>query len=89
VIADKGYSSRAIRHYLRRRGISATIPERRDQQNNRARRGAVGGRPPAFDRTAYRRRNVVERCFQRLKQFRAIATRYDCEDDQVLPGARV
>jgi transposase len=32
---------------------------------------------PLFDRVAYRRRNVVERCFQRLKQHRAIATRYD------------
>ena len=36
-----------------------------------------GGRPPTFDRIAYQRRNVVERCFQRLKQYRAIATRYD------------
>ncbi len=35
------------------------------------------GRPPVFDRTAYKRRNVVERWFNRLKQFRAIATRYD------------
>lgn len=77
VIADKGYSSRAIRSYLRRRHIPATIPERRDQQANRARRGRTGGRPPVFNRHAYRRRNIVERCFQRLKQFRAIATRYD------------
>jgi transposase len=77
VIADKGYSSRAIRGWLRRRGIRATIPERRDQQAGRQRRGRTGGRPPAFDPIAYRRRNVVERCFQRLKQFRAIATRYD------------
>ncbi|WP_344621325.1 transposase, partial [Actinosynnema pretiosum] len=77
VIADKGYSSRAIRSYLRRRRIPATIPERRDQQANRRRRGRAGGRPPAFDRSAYRRRNVVERCFNRLKQFRAIATRFD------------
>jgi transposase len=77
VLADKGYSSKAIRTYLRQRGIRATIPERRDQRANRARRGTKGGRPPAFDKAAYRRRNVVERCFQRLKQFRAIATRYD------------
>jgi transposase len=77
VLADKGYSSRAIRRYLRRRGITATIPERRDQRAHRTRRGSSGGRPPAFDRIAYRRRNVVERCFQRLKQHRAIATRYD------------
>ena len=77
VLADKGYSSRAIREYLRRRGIAATIPERSDQQANRRRRGRCGGRPPAFDPIAYRRRNVVERCFNRLKQYRAIATRYD------------
>lgn len=77
VIADKGYSSRAIRGWLRRRGIRATIPERRDQQAGRVRRGQAGGRPPAFDPIAYRRRNVVERCFQRFKQLRAIATRYD------------
>ncbi len=77
VLADKGYSSQANRAYLRRRGIRAVIPERRDQQANRARRGRAGGRPPAFDKTAYRRRNVVERCFNRLKQYRAIATRYD------------
>lgn len=77
VLADKGYSSRAIRTYLRRRGIAATIPERSDQQANRHRRGSAGGRPPAFDPIAYRRRNVVERCFNRFKQYRAIATRYD------------
>jgi transposase len=77
VLTDKGYSSRAIRAYLRRRGIAATIPERRDQQAGRLRRGSRGGRPPAFDPLIYRRRNVVERCFGRLKQYRAIATRYD------------
>ncbi len=89
VMADKGYSSRAIRSYLRGRGVPATIPERSDQKAGRARRGSRGGRPPAFDSAAYRRRNVVERCFAQLKQYRAIATRYDCEDDQVLSGARV
>jgi transposase len=40
-------------------------------------RGSTDGRPPAFDPVAYKRRNVVERCFNRLKQYRAIATRYD------------
>lgn len=77
VIADKGYSTRAIRAELRRRHIPATISERRDQRANRRRRGQTGGRRPAFDPIAYRRRNVVERCFNRLKQFRAIATRFD------------
>ncbi|WUL28170.1 IS5 family transposase [Streptomyces sp. NBC_00353] len=77
VLGDKGYSSRAIRAWLRRRGIRCTIPERADQVRNRARRGSRGGRPPAFDRESYKRRNVVERCFNRLKQWRGIATRYD------------
>jgi transposase len=77
VLGDKAYSSRAIRHLLRRRGIAATIPERRDQEANRRRRGRLGGRPSAFDKESYRDRNVVERCFARLKQFRAVATRFD------------
>ncbi|MFI2619548.1 IS5 family transposase [Streptomyces sp. NPDC018584] len=86
VLGDKAYSSRAIRHLLRRRGIAATIPERRDQAANRHRRGALGGRPPAFDKVTYRDRNVVERCFARLKQFRAIATRFDKLGDRYRAG---
>ncbi|MFI7288736.1 IS5 family transposase [Streptomyces anulatus] len=77
VLGDKAYSSREIRRLLRRRGIATTIPERRDQIANRKRRGTRGGRPPVFDQVVYRDRNVVERCFARLKQFRAIATRFD------------
>ncbi|KIF00831.1 transposase [Streptomyces sp. RSD-27] len=77
VIGDKGYSAKAIHTWLRRRGIAHTIPERADQARNRARRGSLGGRPPAFDREIYKHRNVVERCFNRLKQWRGIATRYD------------
>lgn len=77
MVADKGHSSRAIRRYLRHRGIGHTIPERADQITGRARRGSRGGRPPPFDREIYKRRNVIERCFNRLKQFRALATRYD------------
>ncbi|MFF2433039.1 IS5 family transposase [Streptomyces sp. NPDC058107] len=77
VLGDKGYSSKAIRAWLRRRNIAHTIPERTDQIRNRLRRGTRGGRPPAFDKELYKRRNVVERCFNRLKQWRGIATRYD------------
>lgn len=76
-LGDKAYSSREIRRLLRRRGIATTLPERRDQVANHKRRGTRGGRPPAFDQVVYRDRNVVERCFARLKQFRAIATRFD------------
>lgn len=86
VLGDKAYSSRAVRHLLRRRGIAATIPERRDQVANRRRRGRVGGRPPAFGREIYRDRSVVERCFARLKQFRAIATRFDKLADRYRAG---
>lgn len=53
------------------------IPERADQKANRRRRGGPAGRPSVFDRELYKARNVVERCFNRLKQFRAIATRFD------------
>lgn len=77
VVADKGYSTGKIRTYLRRRRICHTIPERSDQIAARRRRGSRGGRPPGFDRAVYARRNVVERCFNRLKQFRGLATRYD------------
>lgn len=80
VLADKAYSSRAIRVELRRRHIVAVIPERRDQRANRARKGSAGGRPPAFDAEAYKDRNTAERCINKLKQHRAVATRYDKRD---------
>ena len=74
LIADKGYSYDRCRALLRQRGIAHTIPERSDQ---RARRAHRPGRKPGFDRAIYRRRNVVERCVNRLKQWRGIATRYE------------
>ena len=77
VLGDKGYSSRANRAHLRRSGIAHTIPEPRDQQANRARRGRRGGRPVSFDPARYKRRNVVERGFNQLKGWRGLATRYD------------
>ena len=80
LLGDKAYSSSAIRAHLRRRGIKATIPEPADQARNRRRRGSQGGRPPAFDATAYKQRNTVERAFGNLRQHRAVATRYDKRD---------
>jgi transposase len=80
VLADKAYSSRAIRAHLRRRRIKATIPEPAGQARHRLRRSSKGGRPPAFDPAAYKQRNTVERAFNRLRQHRAVATRYDKRD---------
>ena len=77
VRGDKAYSSRATRATLRRRGIVAVIPQPSDQIAHRQRRGARGGRPPAFDAEDYKGRNVVERNFNSVKQWRGLATRYD------------
>ncbi len=76
LVADKAYSHPSTRRALRRRGVAHSIPERRSQRAHRRARGSAGGRPPALDRDRYKQRNVVERCFNRLKQFRALATRY-------------
>ena len=71
LIADRGYSFPSCRRLLWRRGIPHVIPELKNQRKRRR------GRPPKFDRKTYRRRNVVERCVNRLKQWRGIATRYE------------
>ncbi|MFF4426206.1 hypothetical protein ACFY04_36430 [Streptomyces sp. NPDC001549] len=73
-MAGKGCSSRTCRACLRRRGIKATIPERVDRLAGRARRREW---PCRSDTAVYLRRNIVERCFHRLKRWRGIATRHD------------
>jgi transposase len=76
VRADKAYSHPSTRQALRDKNIRFTCPERSDQIAYRTAKGSRGGRPPLFDTDSYRHRNVVERCFNRLKQFRDLATRY-------------
>ena len=66
VVGDKGYTGRARRRYLRRRGIRYTLP----RLSNERRRGP-------FDRAVYRQRNRIERLINRCKQYRSLATRYD------------
>lgn len=77
LLADKAYSSRHNRALLRARHIRTVIPERSDQQRHRRNRGSTGGRPVDFDAETYRDRNVIERSYNRLKQWRGLATRYD------------
>jgi transposase len=73
VVGDKGYSSRKVRRYLARRGISPVIARRANEPQQRD-----------FDRERYWERNHVERLINRLKQFRRVATRYEKLADQYL-----
>lgn len=74
LLADKAYSHPSTRTYLEGKQITHTIPERRDQI---ARRETKAQPPPAFDAECYKLRNTVERSFNRFKQWRGLATRYD------------
>lgn len=66
LIADKAYDADRLRRWLKGRRIKAVIPS-----------NASRNKPHPLDRAAYRRRNVIERMFGRLKNWRRIATRYD------------
>lgn len=66
LLADKGYDADSIRDNMRSRNIQPVIPMRKSRKKR------VG-----VDRTMYRLRNLVERCFNKLKNARRVATRYD------------
>lgn len=70
------YSDRAHRAQLRSRGINAVIPQPSDKIDHGKYKGSRGVRPVTFDAQDYKNRNVVERAFNHLKNWRGIATRY-------------
>nr|WP_298043227.1 transposase [uncultured Citricoccus sp.] len=76
MISDKAYSHPSTHKAMRACGARFTSPEKSDQIAHRQAKGSAGGRPPTFDQDECKRRNVVERCFARLKQFRDLAARY-------------
>lgn len=66
VLADRGYDVDRIRAWLRRRGIGAVIPPKKNRKRLRR-----------HDRVLYRERNVVERTLGHLKEHRRIGTRHE------------
>ncbi len=73
LLADKGYISKHLRRHLQRRGIKPVIPPRSNAR-----------RPYRYSKRLYKNRNRIERCFNKLKHFRRLATRYDRNDAHFL-----
>jgi transposase len=86
VAGDKAYSSRANRAHLRKRGIKAVIPEKKDQAAHRKNRGSRGGRPVTWDKQLYKLRNSVERTINKIKDWRGLAVRYDKKPESYHAG---
>jgi transposase len=66
LLADKGYDGDGLRAEIIKHGATPVIP-------NKSNRVVIH----PFNKSAYKGRNTIERCFCRLKDFRRIATRYD------------
>jgi transposase len=66
LLADKGYDADVVRQALSEMEVEAIIPSKSNHKQ-----------PIAFDREAYKRRNLIERMFNKLKNWRRVATRYD------------
>ncbi len=73
ILADKGYDTDAILADLKAKGVAAVIPPKRNRKVQ-----------PIIDGHLYALRNLVERCFSKLKQSRRLATRYDKTADSYL-----
>ncbi|MCX5562809.1 IS5 family transposase [Streptomyces sp. NBC_00038] len=86
VAGDKAYSSRGNGRYLRRRGIRGVILEKADQAASRKKRSSKAGRPLGHDTELYKERNTVERCINRLRNWRGIAFRFDKTSESYTAG---
>jgi transposase len=75
LLADKAYDADSLRNWLKRTKVRAVIPSTATRRT-----------PYPLDRKAYRRRNVIERMFCKLKNWRRIATRYDRLAQNYLSG---
>jgi len=73
-LADRGYDADAIREETEEAGVEAVIPSKRNRRD-----------PILHDRVKYKSRNLVERVFNKLKNWRSVATRYD-KNQRLLPG---
>ncbi len=78
LLADRAYDSNSLREWLTKRGAWGNIramPQRLE--------------PPIFSHRLYKKRNAVERFFNKIKRFRAVATRYDKRDDNYLASVKL
>ena len=73
ILADKAYGTKEIQTYLHDQSARYTIPQKMNTKQ-----------PWPFDKETYKRRNVIERFFNRLKEFRRAETCYDKRDDSLL-----
>ena len=78
VLADRGYDADWIRELIEGQGCIAVIPPKSNRRGN-----------IPFSKRKYRKRNLVERCINKLKQFRHIATRYDRHASAYLAMAKL
>ena len=78
LIADKAYDAKSLRDWLTERGGTAVIPPNPTRKH-----------PARYDAKLYRQRNLIERMFCRLKDFRRIATRYDKRADNFLSAVLI
>lgn len=78
LIADRAYDARRLREWLQRRGDEAVIPPNPTRKH-----------PHAYNAKAYKSRNLIERMFCRLKDFRRVATRYDKLARNFIAGALI